>query len=116
MFLDKILPILEKFTAFSGVKLPVRAHKLNPTTGKPYNTNFSRPYDLSRHEDTIHNIRKLKLKCTMCTEEKLFSRHDSVTRHLRVVHPEVEFPGKHRQIVLIVGIDPAKHCCSGVQL
>jgi hypothetical protein len=76
---------------------PHRCERINPTTGKPCNTNFSRPYDLTRHEDTIHNIRKLKLKCALCTEEKLFSRNDALTRHLRVVHPEVEFPGKHRR-------------------
>jgi uncharacterized Zn-finger protein len=76
---------------------PHRCERINPTTGKPCNTNFSRPYDLTRHEDTIHNVRKLKLKCALCTEEKLFSRNDALTRHLRVVHPEVDFPGKHRR-------------------
>lgn len=76
---------------------PHRCERVNPTTGKPCNTNFSRPYDLTRHEDTIHNIRKLKLKCALCTEDKLFSRNDALTRHLRVVHPEVDFPGKHRR-------------------
>jgi hypothetical protein len=76
---------------------PHRCERINPTTGKPCNTNFSRPYDLTRHEDTIHNIRKLKLKCALCQEEKLFSRNDALTRHLRVVHPEVDFPGKHRR-------------------
>jgi hypothetical protein len=74
---------------------PHRCERINPTTGKPCNTNFSRPYDLTRHEDTIHNIRKLKLKCALCTEEKMFSRNDALTRHLRVVHPEVEFAGKY---------------------
>jgi hypothetical protein len=74
---------------------PHRCERINPTTGKSCNTNFSRPYDLTRHEDTIHNMRKLKLKCALCTEEKLFSRNDALTRHLRVVHPEVEFAGKY---------------------
>jgi hypothetical protein len=76
---------------------PHRCERINPQTGKPCNSNFSRPYDLTRHEDTIHNNKKLKLRCALCTEEKLFSRNDALTRHLRVVHPEVDFPGKHRR-------------------
>jgi len=76
---------------------PHKCERLNPTTGKPCNTIFSRPYDLTRHEDTIHNIRKQKVRCALCTEEKTFSRSDALTRHMRVVHPEVDFPGKHRR-------------------
>jgi len=71
--------------------------RTNPTTGKPCDAIFSRPYDLTRHEDTIHNIRKQKVRCAICTEEKTFSRSDALTRHMRVVHPEVDFPGKHRK-------------------
>ena len=65
-----------------------QCERINPSTGKPCNTIFSRPYDLTRHEDTIHNARKLKVHCPLCTEEKTFSRNDALTRHLRVVHPE----------------------------
>jgi len=72
--------------------------RINPSTGKPCNTAFSRPYDLTRHEDTIHNARKQKVRCHLCTEEKTFSRNDALTRHMRVVHPEViDFPGKSRR-------------------
>jgi len=76
---------------------PHRCDRINPTTGKPCNTIFSRPYDLTRHEDTIHNARKQKVRCALCVEEKAFSRNDALTRHMRVVHPEVDFPGKHRR-------------------
>jgi hypothetical protein len=76
---------------------PHKCERINPTTGKPCNQIFSRPYDLTRHEDTIHNIRKQKVRCALCTEEKTFSRSDALTRHMRVVHPEVDFPGKHRK-------------------
>jgi len=76
---------------------PHKCERTNPTTGKPCNTIFSRPYDLTRHEDTIHNGRKQKVRCALCIEEKSFSRNDALTRHMRVVHPEVEFPGKHRR-------------------
>jgi len=77
---------------------PHRCDRINPTTGKSCNTNFSRPYDLTRHEDTIHNQRKVKLRCVVCTEEKLFSRNDALTRHMRVVHPEVlDFQPRRRR-------------------
>jgi hypothetical protein len=76
---------------------PHKCERLNPNTNKPCNAIFSRPYDLTRHEDTIHNIKKIKVRCFMCTEEKTFSRSDALTRHMRVVHPEVDFPGKHRR-------------------
>jgi hypothetical protein len=76
---------------------PHRCDRVNPGTGKPCNTVFSRPYDLTRHEDTIHNARKQKVRCNLCTDEKTFSRADALTRHYRVCHPEVEFPGKHRR-------------------
>ncbi|KAJ6109149.1 hypothetical protein N7486_001383 [Penicillium sp. IBT 16267x] len=76
---------------------PHKCERLNPSTGKPCNSVFSRPYDLTRHEDTIHNARKLKVRCHLCTEEKTFSRNDALTRHMRVVHPEVEWPGKQRR-------------------
>lgn len=73
---------------------PHKCTRVNPSTGKPCNTIFSRPYDLTRHEDTIHNGRKQKVRCPMCREEKTFSRNDALTRHMRVVHPEVESFGK----------------------
>ena len=76
---------------------PHKCERINPGTGKPCNAVFSRPYDLTRHEDTIHNIRKQKSRCALCQEEKLFSRSDALTRHMRVVHPEVDFPGKYRR-------------------
>ncbi|CAD6449196.1 a3484499-6472-42e3-b067-604ff16e7b2f [Sclerotinia trifoliorum] len=78
--------LAQKLNSQSG---PHRCERINPSTGKPCNTVFSRPYDLTRHEDTIHNSSKQKLRCKYCTEEKTFSRNDALTRHLRVVHPEV---------------------------
>ena len=76
---------------------PHKCDRINPSTGKPCNTIFSRPYDLTRHEDTIHNARKQKVRCNLCTDEKTFSRADALTRHYRVCHPDVEFPGKQRK-------------------
>jgi hypothetical protein len=76
---------------------PHRCDRINPSTGKPCNSIFSRPYDLTRHEDTIHNGRKQKVRCHLCTEEKTFSRNDALTRHMRVVHPEVDWVGKQKR-------------------
>jgi len=85
----------QKLNSQSG---PHKCERINPSTGKPCNTIFSRPYDLTRHEDTIHNAGKQKLRCKFCTEEKTFSRNDALTRHLRVVHPEVPIlTGKGRR-------------------
>lgn len=76
---------------------PHRCDRINPSTGKPCHSIFSRPYDLTRHEDTIHNARKLKVRCQLCTEEKTFSRNDALTRHMRVVHPDVDWVGKQKR-------------------
>lgn len=76
---------------------PHRCDRTNPITGKPCNSIFSRPYDLTRHEDTIHNGRKQKVRCHLCTEEKTFSRNDALTRHMRVVHPDVDWVGKQKR-------------------
>jgi hypothetical protein len=76
---------------------PHKCERINPSTGKPCNSIFSRPYDLTRHEGTIHNTRKQKLRCHLCSEEKTFTRDDALTRHMRVVHPEVPLPRKQRR-------------------
>ena len=73
----------------------LRCDRINPSTGKPCNTEFSESYDLMRHEDTIHNSKSLRVRCKICTE-RTFSRNEALTRHMRVVHPEVDFPGKKR--------------------
>ncbi len=75
---------------------PHQCDRINPSTGKPCNTVFSRPYDLTRHEDTIH-ARKQKVRCDRCTDEKTFSRADALTRHYRTCHPKVELPSKQRR-------------------
>lgn len=84
-------------TAKNSQAGPHRCDRINPSTGKPCNSVFSRPYDLTRHEDTIHNARKLKVRCHLCTEEKTFSRNDALTRHMRVVHPDVDWVGKQKK-------------------
>lgn len=78
---------------------PHRCDRINPQTGKPCATIFSRPYDLTRHEDTIHNRQKTKVRCHLCTDEKTFSRSDALTRHMKVVHPTEPWPAKHKKRV-----------------
>jgi hypothetical protein len=81
-----------------------KCERINPSTGKPCNSVFSRPYDLTRHEDVIHNnIRKQKVRCHICTEEKTFSRKIALTRHMRVVHPEVQRRKGREEQDLIMG-------------
>ncbi|KAI2641976.1 hypothetical protein GGS21DRAFT_284238 [Xylaria nigripes] len=87
-------------SALSSQAGPHRCDRINPSTGKPCNTIFSRPYDLTRHEDTIHNGRKQKVRCHLCTEEKTFSRADALTRHYRVCHPDIPSPTKRRRAVV----------------
>jgi hypothetical protein len=84
-------------TARNSQAGPHKCTRINPATSKPCNSEFSRPYDLTRHEDTIHNSRKMKVRCAFCTEEKMFSRSDALTRHMRVVHPDINWPGKTRR-------------------
>jgi hypothetical protein len=70
---------------------------INPNTGKPCSKIISRPYDVPRHEDSIHNAEKQKVRCHLCTEEKTFSRNDGLTKHMRVEHPDVDWLGKTRR-------------------
>jgi len=63
---------------------PSRCKRTNPTTGKPCNTKFSRTYDLTRHEDTIHNTARQKVRCEICNDGKTFSRFDALARHKKV--------------------------------
>lgn len=76
---------------------PHRCERVNPSTGKPCRSIFSRPYDLTRHEDTIHNPCREKLRCHVCSVRNTFNRNDALTRHMRVAHPEVSWPGKQRR-------------------
>lgn len=78
---------------------PHICNRINPSTNKVCGSKFSRPYDLTRHEDTIHNANKKKLRCRVCPEEKLFSRRDALNRHFKVCHEdlyETEFPRRRR--------------------
>ncbi|KAI1317979.1 hypothetical protein F5Y16DRAFT_392422 [Xylariaceae sp. FL0255] len=78
-------------TTFISQAGPHRCNMNNPETRRPCNTVFSRPYDLTRHEDTIHNKRKQKNQCVFCAD-KTYSRADALRRHYLKCHSEEEFP------------------------
>ncbi|EPX71037.1 transcription factor Rsv2 [Schizosaccharomyces octosporus yFS286] len=65
---------------------PVRCTLPNRTTGETCNTVFSRTYDLIRHQDTIHAKTRPVFRCEICGDQRHFSRHDALVRHLRVKH------------------------------
>ncbi|KAL2808634.1 hypothetical protein BJX63DRAFT_24985 [Aspergillus granulosus] len=66
---------------------PHRCDRANIRTGKPCGSIFSRPWDLTRHENTFHNAHKREFRCNFCTKKRIFSRNDALIRHIRVVHP-----------------------------
>lgn len=69
---------------------------VNPATGVPCNKQFSRPYDLVRHQETIHASKKKVFRCVICEgrldggpgngKQKTFSRGDALSRHIKVKH------------------------------
>ncbi|KAG5359578.1 Zinc finger protein [Yarrowia sp. C11] len=57
------------------------------SSGSPCGKVFSRPYDLIRHQDTIHAAVRKTYKCEHCGDDsKTFSRMDALSRHIRVKH------------------------------
>ncbi|KAI5295517.1 hypothetical protein KEM52_001153 [Ascosphaera acerosa] len=69
--------------------LPVRywCTRFNKKTGRYCCASFRRPYDLSRHEFSIHS-RYCRQECPDCHMQQDFSRADAVFRHQRSFHPE----------------------------
>lgn len=73
-----------------------QCHLLNSSTGQPCNKQFSRPYDLIRHQETIHASKKKIFRCIICEgrldggkgngKSKTFSRGDALSRHIKVKH------------------------------
>lgn len=69
---------------------------INPMTEEPCNKQFSRPYDLIRHQETIHASKKKIFRCVICEGRfnggqgngklKTFSRGDALSRHIKVKH------------------------------
>lgn len=74
---------------------------------------FSRKYELIRHQETVHSKKKKLFKCYVCTKQtpnvlpRIFTRHDTLAKHIRVNHKisgreakaEVQFSKRHAEIV-----------------
>lgn len=82
------------FTTASGNLQEVHTCQLmNPITSEPCSKKFSRPYDLIRHQKTIHASKKKVFRCVFCIQQqgaegyqKTFSRGDALSRHIKVKH------------------------------
>ena len=66
---------------------------VNLITKEPCAAQFSRSYDLTRHQNTIHAKKKIVFRCSECMKllgnegyEKTFSRLDALTRHIKSKH------------------------------
>lgn len=66
---------------------------INHDTNKPCLAKFSRPYDLTRHHNTIHSKNKIVFHCLECVKnlgnegyDKTFSRLDALSRHIKSKH------------------------------
>ncbi|CCK72534.1 stress-regulated transcription factor RPN4 KNAG_0K01703 [Huiozyma naganishii CBS 8797] len=64
--------------------------------GVPCGASFSRIYDLTRHQNTIHAKKRSVFRCTQCIAlfgdegyAKTFSRLDALTRHIKSKHEEL---------------------------
>ena len=57
-------------------------NRVNPSTS------FYNPYNLTGHENTIHNNRQERFRCPLCSEVKHFAESEALTQHIRAVHPE----------------------------
>lgn len=81
--------------------------------GKMCLRRFSRKYELIRHQETVHSKKKKLFKCYVCIKQtpnvlpRIFTRHDTLAKHIRVNHKisgreakaEVQFSKKHAEIV-----------------
>ena len=69
---------------------------VNLVTNEPCMAQFSRSYDLTRHQNTIHAKKKIVFRCSECIKalgdegySKTFSRLDALTRHIKLKHGEL---------------------------
>ncbi|CCF57091.1 hypothetical protein KAFR_0C00960 [Kazachstania africana CBS 2517] len=99
-----IIPPSEKFTdctAPTGGKVTnaicsdevFKCTLVNTVTNKPCFQEFSRPYDLTRHQNTVHAKKRSVFRCLECIRthgeigyQKTFSRLDALTRHIKLKH------------------------------
>lgn len=66
-----------------------KCKRIYSKTGKLCQTSFSRPHDLTRHKDTIHNACKQNMQCNVC-KDKTFSCANALTRYYCVCYPDLK--------------------------
>ncbi|KAH3684887.1 hypothetical protein WICPIJ_004130 [Wickerhamomyces pijperi] len=91
--------------SFSNAEESHQCQLINPVTKKPCLKVFSRPYDLIRHQETLHAPSKKIFRCMVCNQlsggkaKKSFSRCDALSRHIKIKHglagDDVEFAMKY---------------------
>lgn len=76
---------------------------VNLITKEPCSAQFSRSYDLTRHQNTIHAKKKIVFRCSECMKqfgtegyEKTFSRLDALTRHIKSKHEALSAEERQR--------------------
>lgn len=57
---------------------------INSLTRRLCNSIYSRSYNLTRHEGTIYNVRKRKVRYQLYTEENMFSQKVALIKYTRV--------------------------------
>lgn len=86
----------QSFTINNATNEIFTCRLVNLITGNPCNSQFSRSYDLTRHQNTIHAKKKTVFRCSECIKilgdegySKTFSRLDALTRHIKSKHEEL---------------------------
>ncbi|KAL2864389.1 uncharacterized protein BJX67DRAFT_224262 [Aspergillus lucknowensis] len=85
---------------------PRKCRRINPSTGEPCDWVFWRAHDLTRHLKTVHT--RAKVRCYLCTEEKVFRRLDGLKRHLQVVHADITASARRVAIARAIGRKPGE--------
>lgn len=83
-----------KRATFSHRSSPSSSSHLTPhvcnmtfSDGSECHRSFTRPYDLARHQETLHAAVRKMYTCEVCgTHSKTFSRLDALSRHMRLKH------------------------------
>lgn len=80
--------------------------KLLDPWGAVCSRSFKRPYDLQRHQESVHSAGSKSYVCKRCGgPERTFSRQDSLARHMRRMHGAQVFREE-----VVTSLQPADEC------
>lgn len=80
--------------------------KLLDPWGAVCRRSFKRPYDLQRHQESVHSAGSKSYVCKRCGgPERTFSRQDSLARHMRRMHGAQVFREE-----VVTNLQPADEC------